>query len=102
MKKTLLILSLLLTTSAFGQYLNGGYISSQPVPVIIPSHPAHAEYAPLATEQSVVVGGSYLIGQGERPLWDIPRAPEKPLGDSARELKKEHAQNKRARIIWEN
>ena len=103
MKKTLLVLGLLITTAAFGQYYgNPGYISSQPVPYQPPSHPAHASYAPLASEQSIMVGTSYVIGQGERPVSDFPQPPEVSLGAAARELKKQHVADKKARVVWEN
>ena len=43
------------------------------------------------------------MAQGEMPLWEaVPERREIPLGDAARELKKEHANVKKARKVWEN
>ena len=43
---------------------------------------------------------------GEMPLWEamqkVPAAPVTPLGDAARELRKEHAAAKKAAIVWKN
>jgi hypothetical protein len=101
MKKTFVVLVLFLTTAAFAQY-QGGYINSQPQPYVAPTHPAHASYAPIATGQSIMGGSSYMVGQGERPLSDFPQAPQRSLGDAARELKKQHEHVKKARFVWEN
>jgi len=101
MKKILLVLALLSTAAAFGQY-SGGYISSEPHPYSPPSHPAHASYAPIAQEQSLIANTSYISVQGDRPPSDFPQPPQRPLGDIARELKTQHDQVKKARIVWEN
>jgi hypothetical protein len=38
-----------------------------------------------------------------RPLWELaPVKVETPLGDSARMLKKQHANARKADIVWEN
>ncbi len=99
MKTTLLILCLLLTSAAFGQYVG---ISSQAQPYHPPSHPATATTHALAPEQPVVGGSTYSFAQGERPMWDVPRPPETPLGDTARQLRKEHSKLKKARVVYEN
>lgn len=100
MKTTFLILCLLLTTAAFGQY--GSSVSSQPTPYQPPSHPEHATVHALAAEQYVLGGTSYLSAQGERPMWDLPQTPVPSLGDAARLLRKEHAKLKKARFVFEN
>jgi len=100
MKITLLFLfCLLLTATAFGQY---GYINSQANPYRSPDHTAHASYAEIATEQTVIGGAGYTIGQGDRPASDFPQKPQISLGDAARELRKEHEQVKKARFVWTN
>jgi len=101
MKKILLVLALILSAAAaFGQYGGGNNANG---PQYWPSsHPAHASYAPIAQEQSLIASSGYTSAQGERPASDFPQPPQKPLGDIARELKKEHAQVKKARIVWEN
>jgi len=104
MKTTLFVFCLLLTTAAFGQYgLGGGVTNSQPFVFEAPSHPAHASYTPLATETSVVSGTGYSIAQGDRPFWDFPQRPEVSLGDTARELRKQHAQlAKKSKVVYTN
>lgn len=101
MKKILFVLLLLSTSAAFGQY-SVNHLESQPQIFSIPDHPAHASYAPMAGERSIVGGGSASYGQGDRPASDFPQMASVPLGDMARELKKQHARVKKARIIWEN
>ncbi len=100
MKITLLVLCLLLTTAAFGQY--GGYLSSQPNIYHAPDHPAHASYAEIPTGQSVVGGGGYTLAQGDRPASDFPQQAQISLGEAARELRKQHEQVKKARFVWTN
>ena len=100
MKTTLIVLCLLMTTAAFGQYY-GSDVNSQPQIYEPPIHPAHASYAPMAQEQSIYAGTSYTSVQGERPASDFPQQAAVPLGDTARELKKQHAKLKKARIVWE-
>jgi hypothetical protein len=102
MKTTILIFCfcLLLATAAFGQY--GGTINSQPQFYQPPDHPAHASYSPMATERSVVGGTGYAMGQGDRLPSDFPQKPQASLGDVARELRKQHEQVKKARVVWSN
>jgi len=98
MKMTLLVFCLVLTTAAFGQYNSS--INSQPQPYHSPEHPAHASYAPMASGQSVVGGGGYIIAQGDRPASDFPQQVQISLGEAARELRKQHQQVKKARVVW--
>jgi hypothetical protein len=102
MKKTLLVLSLFMTTAAFAQYSGGGYISAQPQIYHAPEHPAHADFAQMATEQNVYPSNSYSFAEGDRPASDFPHAASPSLGDVARELKKEHAFVKKSTIVWVN
>jgi len=104
MKTTLFVCCLLFATAAFGQAAyTGGVLNSQPFVFESPSHPAHASYAPLATETSVVSGTGYAMGQGDRPAWDFPQQPQVSLGDAARELRKQHDQlAKKAKVVWTN
>jgi hypothetical protein len=100
MKITLLVFCLLLTTAAFGQYVNS--INAQANPYHVPDHPAHASYAEIPTGQSVVGGGGYTLAQGDRPASDFPQTQQMSLGDAARELRKQHEQVKKARFVWTN
>jgi hypothetical protein len=101
MKKILFVLLLLSTSAAFGQY-GANHIDSQPQIVHIPDHPEHASYAPMAGEHSILGGGNFAFGQGERPASDFPQMAAVPLGDVARELKRQHARVKKAHVLWEN
>jgi len=103
MKTVFLVLCLLWTTAAFGQYFGfGASISSQPQPYQPPSHPEHASVHALAAEQYVLAGTNYSSAQGERPTWELPQAPTRSLGETARILRREHAKLKKARVVFEN
>ena len=103
MKTAFLVLCLLLTTVAFGQYLGrGAFISNEPQPYQAPSHPQHATIHALTEEQSVLGGTAYVSAQGEKPTWELPQPPVQSLGEIARILRKEHARVKRARCVFEN
>jgi hypothetical protein len=101
MKSIFLMVCLLSASAAFSQnYV--GYLNSEPQVYHAPDHPAHASYAPIAQETSIVGGGAVSIATGEKPASDFPQKVAMPLGDAARELKKQHAQVKKARKVWEN
>lgn len=56
----------------------------------------------MAREHSLVGGGTYSYAQGERPLWEFgPVSEPRPLGDIARELRKEKQSAKKAEIVFE-
>lgn len=101
MKTAFLVLCLLLTTAAFGQYV-GTSVSNEPQPYQAPSHPQHATVQALAAEQYVLGGTAYTSAQGERPTWELPQPLPQSLGDTARILRKEHAKLKKARFLFEN
>ncbi len=102
MKTTLFLLCLLFAPAALAQYYSAGHIDSQPVIYEGPSHPEHAAYAPMRSEQSVIASTSYSSAQGERPASDFPQAEGVPLGTYAREWKKQHAHLKRSSVVWVN
>jgi len=103
MKTILLVLCLLCTAAAFAQNnLTGGSLNTQPMVYQFQSHPGHAAYAPMSPEQSVLGTASYTSAQGERPASDFPHAEAVSLGVFAREFRKQHAQVKKARIVWVN
>ncbi len=104
MKKTLFLLCLLclLSSAAAFAQLGASYISNEPQVYHSPSHPAHASYMPMSQEQNVLGGTNYFTGQGERPLSEFPQPAAVPLGTIARELRQEHAQLKKSRVVWVN
>lgn len=102
MKITILTLLILVAaTTAFGQTCAS--ISSEAHLTVFPEHPQHADRHDLASEQALVGGGGVTYAQGERPLWEfgssVP-APA-PLGDVAREFRKEKVALKKAEIVVE-
>lgn len=101
MKKTLFLLCLLSTTAAFAQ-LGASAISSERQIYVSPSHPEHASYAPMSQERNILVGTSYSSAQGERPLSEFPQPAPVSLGTVARELRQQHAQLKKSRVVWIN
>ena len=52
-----------------------------------------------AMEQSLLENSSVFVCEGERPLWEVqPLAPQVPLGDIARALRKEHEGREEGRL----
>jgi len=99
MKMTILLFCLFCATAAFGQY----YYSVGTAPIQStynpPSHPSRAVSQPMSVEQNLLGGNSITSAQGEMPLWEAPAmSHEAPLGDIARELRKQHAVAKKARL----
>jgi len=102
MKTTLLILFLLCTSAAFGQAQAS--ISSQAQPAVFADHPQHAAPHAMATETPIAGGATdaYAYEHGEQPLWQFgPVKEEIPLGDVAREYRKEKAGLKKSGIAFE-
>ena len=103
MKRTLFVCCLLSATAVFAQnYGSASFRGGEPVIYQAPSHPAHASYAPMSQEQSVLAATSYSSAQGERPASDFPQAEGVSLGTAARELKKDREGVKKSAIIWVN
>ena len=100
--KTALFLGFCLAaTAALGQSSSGyAAMASTFTPV---DHAMHASSVPLAQAQSLFQGAGVSVAQGEMPLWEaVPERHEIPLGDAARRERKEHANVKKARKVWEN
>jgi hypothetical protein len=106
MKTTFLLLGLCLLSAAaaYGQSAYGGSaLSSQPQVLQFPTHTLRAAQKPMGQSENLLGDSGYTYGEGERPLWEFS-SPSKvvPLGDSARMLKKDHAIQKKADIVWQN
>ncbi len=103
MKKILFVVCLFSSVAAFAQYnpgannFNGEALVSQ-----FNGHPAHAGYVPMSQEQSVLPGNTYLSAQGERRPSDFAQPDQLSLGAVARELRKQHAEVKKSRVVWIN
>jgi hypothetical protein len=101
MKKVLFVLCLLSATAAFAQYAASSLNSEVSIPAF-QSHDAHASYAAMSPEQSVLASSSYASAQGERRASDFPQPEAVSLGAYARDIKKQHAQVKKSRVVWVN
>ena len=89
MKTLVLIVMLLCTAAAFGQY-GVSSVNNQAQPIQMADHPQHADRHDMRGEQSLVGGGSYTSDHGDRPLWEFGHPkPEVSLGEYARALRKE-------------
>jgi hypothetical protein len=104
MKYVLFVLCALCATTAFGQSTaGGGVLNAEPQLIEVPSHPAHAMQQDMGLEQNLLGNSSPVWAHGERPLWEVaPKIHVVPLGDIARDLRKEHATAKKALIVWDN
>ena len=100
MKTTIFILCLLCATAAFGQSVVS--IAPNAPSFQITDHPTRAISQAMPAEQNLLGTNSLTTGHGEMPLWEVPSmSHEVPLGDSARALKKEHANAKKALLVLE-
>jgi hypothetical protein len=104
MKNTLLVLCFLCTAAAFGQSASGvSVLNNQPQMVSFVSHSQRASQQPMSPGESLLAGSSYSHAQGVRPLWEVaPISNPVPLGDTARNLRKEHATAKKAKVVWDD
>lgn len=67
-----------------------------------PDHSLRAVRHSLAPEYDLREAGGIEMAHGELPAWEVlSPAAETPLGDVARDYRKEHASAKKARIVWE-
>jgi hypothetical protein len=104
MKIAICVACLFCATAAFAQASLGmSVLNSEPVVLKSPDHPQRALQMPMGNEQTVMTTFYPTHATGQRPLWEVaPKKVEVPLGDVARELRKEHAAASKAQIIWEN
>ena len=88
-------------TAAFGQ--SAAVLSNVPRELRMSEHPMHAELTAMASEHPLVGGGTYTFAHGERPLWEFGPVsdPPRPLGDVARDFRKEKQSLKKAEITLE-
>lgn len=101
MKTTIFALCFLCATAvAFGQ--NGAVLSNQVQPFEMPDHPQHASQHAMAAEVNLYGDSPYSYAKGEVPLSELASPIyETPLGDIAREYKKEHSLQPKAAKVFE-
>src|SRR5262249_5173119 len=104
MKTVLFLFCVMCATAAFGQATSGACaLSSEPIPVMVPTHPRHADHQDLLTEPSLLGTSDNISAHGERPLWEFaPKRVEVPLGDAARTLREDHKEAKKSATVVEN
>jgi hypothetical protein len=95
MKITIFALCFMCATAAFGQM---SAVSNEAQPLAMVDHPRFASQQPLRTEMNLLGPSGFTYDKGERPLWEFPSAKINivPLGDIARDLRKEHLTAKKA------
>ena len=103
--KTIFLISLLLLlgVGAFGQCCQSS-IAAAPMTSTwaAPDHSLRASRHGLAPEYDLREIGGITMAQGELPAWEVMSpAEETPLGDVARDYRREHAAARKARIVWE-
>ncbi|MGA2413100.1 MAG: hypothetical protein ABSF59_01560 [Candidatus Sulfotelmatobacter sp.] len=101
MKNAIAVFCFLCATAAFGQV--GSYISSTASPTVIADHPQRASVHDMATDSPIVGGSAVVTAHGERPMWDFGPISEgeKPLGDIARDYRKQRLSRKKAEKVLE-
>lgn len=104
MKTSFFAMCFLFATSAFGQSIAGGNVlNSQPVVYEFTSHTQKATHKDMLVEESLLENSPTTYAKGERPLWEVaPQHVYVPLGDIARELRKEHDLAKKSETVWTN
>jgi len=101
MKTLVLMLSMFCATGALAQV--AAVLSSEPQKIQLPSHPEHASRQPLAVEQNILGNATPTIAHGVRPMWEVaPANQETSLGEAARAQRMQHANDKKAPVIWHN
>jgi len=101
----LFLITLVLCAEASGQvYENYRYENYQST---IPSAATEStvqipDHSQPINQRSLFANSSVTSAQGERPAWEILGLPQpRPLGDVARDYRKEHEKAKKATIVWE-
>jgi hypothetical protein len=93
-----------LAGAAFGQSgIGSSGLSAEPVVYEFNSHQARATQTEMGQPQEIMEHSTSVWSHGTRPLWEMATpAYLTPLGDSARSLRKEHLNAKKAEIVWNN
>jgi hypothetical protein len=97
----LTFLCFLCATSAFGQ--SAPVLSNTPSPIQMQDHPQHASEHAMALESNLLGVSPYGYARGEVPLAELGSVIyHTPLGDIARDNRKEHAALPKAAKVSEN
>jgi hypothetical protein len=104
MKTTLLAVCFLCflgaTTAALGQ--TAPVLNGQAQPLQMSGHPEHASEHSMGRDTSLFGSSAYSYEKGEVPLWEFGSPiHHTPLGDLARQARKEHAALPKATVVLE-
>jgi hypothetical protein len=87
---------------AMGQVAMSG-ANGQPQMLVLPDYAQHASQTGMAQSHDLMERSGTTSAHGDRPLWEFMPEPQvTPLGDSARDIRKDHAKAKKAVIVWKN
>jgi hypothetical protein len=104
MKTVLFMFSMFCATGALAQTGSGVAVLNGDVQRFdMISHPSRANISALAQEQSLISSSTPTIERGERPLWELGTIKEEmSLGEAARLQRQQHANDKKAPVVWHN
>jgi len=108
MKSFLLISLVLCIFSAVGAagQVSGGVMNAEPQMFEMPDHPQQASQQGMGQARDIMERTVSVSTHGEKPMWEAmqeaPATAVTPLGDAAREIRKEHALAKKASVVWMN
>jgi hypothetical protein len=104
MKTLLFVACVFCAASAFGQSSSClGVMNNQPTVLHVDSHPQRARQANMGMQESLLETSSNSAGKGTRPLWEFSTGQEpEPLGNIAREFRKQRITAKKAEVVWSN
>jgi hypothetical protein len=105
MKKFLfpIVVCICCALGASAQNIGSSSANSEAQMFRLPEHPYHASQAGMGPTQDVMERSPSISVHGERPMWEvIQAAQEAPLGDTARLIRAEHANAKKATRVWSN
>jgi hypothetical protein len=101
-----LALCVFCAAGAFGQVNMGTAMTGPIVGFQMPDHPQFASRLGMGLERDLLETSQSISAKGEMPLWEamemMPAPHVTPLGDLAREIRKEHAMAAKAVIVWNN
>jgi hypothetical protein len=94
----LFLMTLVLCAEAFGQNYSPSIVPGPTWETTVQMQ----DHSQSTVQRSLFEGSSAGFARGELPAYEIPGLPQpRPLGDVAREYRKEHAKAKKAVIVWE-
>ena len=104
--KTCLLLFVVMIAGAIAasaQNIGPSASNTRPQMIVLEDNPQHASQVDLAPEHDLLERGGSHSAHGDRPLWEfMPEPVVTPLGDIARDYRKQHESVTKAVLIWVN